>query len=47
MRDIIDLCWYLPWLRKDCQERLVGSATISFLLVAQHVPGNHVSNIRS
>jgi len=37
----------MPWLREGCQDRLVGSASTSFLLVAQHVSGNHVPNIRS
>jgi len=47
MRDFIVLCWYMPWLRKGCHVRLAGSASTYFLLVAQHVPGNHVPIIRS
>ena len=46
MRDLIDLCWYVPWLREGCQERLAGSGSISLLLVAQHVSGIHVTIIR-
>jgi len=47
MRDFIDLCWYVPWLREGCQDRLAGIASTSLLLVAQHVSGNHVPIIRS
>jgi len=47
MRDIIALCWYVPWLREGCQDRLAGSASTSLLLVAQHVSGNNVPIIRS
>jgi len=47
MRDVIALCWYVPWLREVCQDRLAGSASTSLLLVAQHVSGNHVPIIRS
>jgi len=47
MRDVIDLCWYMPWLREGCQDRLAASASTSFLLVAQHVSGNVVPIIRS
>jgi hypothetical protein len=37
MRDFIALCWYVPWLREVCQDRLAVSASSSLLLVAQHV----------
>jgi hypothetical protein len=47
MRDFIDLCWYVPWLRVVCEARLAGSASNSLLLVAQHDSGNHVPIIRS
>jgi len=47
MRDFIDLCGYVPWLREGCQDRLAGSASASFLLVAQHVSGNNVPIIIS
>jgi len=47
MRDVIALCWYMPWLREGCQDRLAVSASTSFLLVAQHVSGNHVRIFRS
>jgi len=47
MRDVIDLCWYMPWLREGCQNLLVGSASTSFILVAQNVSGNNVPIIRS
>jgi len=47
MRDIIYLCWYVPWLRECCQDRLAGTASTSLLRVAQHVSGNHVPIIRS
>ena len=43
----IALCWYVPWLQEGGQVRLVGSASISLLIVAQHVSGNHVPIIRS
>jgi len=47
MRDFIDLCCYMPWLREGCQDRLAARASTSFLLVAQHVSGNVVPIIRS
>jgi len=47
MRDFIELCWYVPWLRERCLDRLAGSVSNSLLLVAQHVSGNHVPIIRS
>jgi len=47
MRDIIALCWNVPWLREGCQDRLAGSASTSPLLVAQHVSGKHVPIIGS
>jgi len=47
MRDFISLCWYVPWLREGCQDRLAANASTSLLLVAQHVSGNHVPFIRS
>jgi len=47
MRDVIALCLYMPWLRDGCQDWLAASASTSFLLVAQHVSGNHVPIIRS
>ena len=47
MRDVIALCWYVPWLREVCQDRLACSASTSLVLVAQLVWGNHVSIIRS
>ena len=37
----------MPWLREGCQDRLADSASTYFLLVAQHVSGNHVPIIRS
>jgi len=37
----------VPWLREGCEVRLAGSASTSLLLVAQHVPGNHLPIIRS
>jgi len=30
MRDFIDLCWYIPWLREGCQDRLAASASTFF-----------------
>jgi hypothetical protein len=33
MRDVIDLCWYVPWLREGCQDRLAGSVPILFYLL--------------
>jgi len=49
LRDVIASCWYVPWQRKGCQDRLACSASIYILLliVAQHVSGNNVSIIRS
>ena len=47
MRDFIDLCWYVPWLREGCKERLAVSASTSLLLVAQQVSVNYVPIIRS
>ena len=46
LRNFIGLCWYVPWLREGCQERLAGSDSTSLLLVAQHVSGNNVPIIR-
>jgi len=40
MRDVIELCWYMPWLREGFQERLAASTSTSFLLNAQQVSGN-------
>ena len=31
MRDVIALCWYVPWLQEGCQVRLVGSASMDQL----------------
>ena len=28
LRDVIALCWYMPWLREGCQVRLAGSASM-------------------
>ena len=42
LRDVIALCWYVPWLRGGCQEFCI----LSLLIVAQHVSGNHVPIIR-
>ena len=28
MRDVIVLCWYVPWLQEGGQVRLVGSASM-------------------
>ena len=53
LRDVIALCWYVPWLQEGGQVRLVGSASMDgfvsqlALIVAQHVSGNHVPIIRS
>jgi len=56
LRDVIALCWYVPWLQEGCQDRLAGSASmdvfeavffISLLIVAQHVSSNNVPIIRS
>ena len=47
LRDVIDLCWYVPWLREGWQDRIAGSASTPLLLVAQHVSGNHVPIISS
>jgi len=47
MRDVIALCWYVPWLWEGCQDSLEASVSTSLLLVAQHVSGNHVPIIRS
>jgi len=47
MRDVIAFFWYLPWLHGGGQDRLAGSDSNSFLLVAQHVSGNHVPIIRN
>ena len=27
LRDVIALCWYVPWLQESGQDRLVGSAS--------------------
>ena len=24
LRDVITLCWYVPWLQEGCQDRLAG-----------------------
>jgi len=46
MGDVTALCWYMPWLREGCQDRFVGSASTSFLQVAQQVSGKHFPTIR-
>jgi len=28
LRDVIASCWYVPWLREGCQDRLAGSASM-------------------
>jgi len=28
MRDVIALCWYVPWMQEGGQVRFVGSASI-------------------
>jgi len=28
LRDVIALCWYVPWLQGGCQDRLAGSASM-------------------
>jgi len=28
LRDVIALCWYVPWLQEGGQDRLAGSATM-------------------
>ena len=28
LRDVIALCWYVPWLREGCQVRLACSASM-------------------
>ena len=28
LRDVIALCWYVPWLQEDGQDRLAGSASM-------------------
>jgi len=47
MRDVTAWCWYMPRGREGCQDRLVGSASTSFLQFAQQVSSNHVPIIRS
>jgi len=32
LRDVIASCWYVPWLREGCQDRLAGSASMDALL---------------
>jgi hypothetical protein len=31
LRDVIALCWYVPWLQGGCQVRLAGSASMDAL----------------
>jgi len=31
LRDVIVLCWYVPWLQEGCQDRLAGSASMDAL----------------
>jgi len=31
LRDVIALCWYVPWLQEGCQDRLAGSASMDAL----------------
>ena len=37
MRDVIALCWYVPWLQEGGQVRLVGSASYGRLEVSGEV----------
>ena len=47
MRDVIALCWYVPWLQGGCQDRLVGSASMDIVhFYSLHVSGSHVPIIR-
>ena len=45
MRDVIALCWYVPWLQEDGQVRLVGSASmdgiVSQLIDARNMLSNY------
>jgi hypothetical protein len=40
MRDVIASCWYVPWLREGCQDRLAGSASmvLTTFLQPRHIP---------
>ena len=31
LRDVIALCWYVPWLQEGCQDRLAGSTSMDAL----------------
>jgi hypothetical protein len=31
LRDVIALCWYVPWLQEGGQDRLAGSASMDAL----------------
>ena len=31
MRDVIASCWYVPWLREGCQDRLAVDVTFCIL----------------
>ena len=36
MRDVIALCWYVPWLQEGGQVRLVGSASMDGFVSRTH-----------
>ena len=39
LRDVIALCWYVPWLQKGGQVRLVGSASMDALPTNRSIVG--------
>jgi len=41
LRDVIALCWYVPWLQEDGQVQLVGSASMDGFVVKQTHPWTH------
>jgi hypothetical protein len=38
LRDVIALCWYVPWLQEGGQVRLVDSASMDGFVVKRHIP---------
>ena len=46
LRDVIALCWYVPWLQEGCQVRLVGSASMVFPIHTElRCTVNHTSDL--
>ena len=41
LRDVVALCWYVPWLQEGCQDRLAGSASMDGFVSQPYQPYQH------